>query len=108
MDEIDEALSDMDDTFSPHFGDVWRTWHVDDLDLESDETAEEGCKEEEKKLASKSGFSSSLLSLASCNAISASQNYSSHPWQFIFSFFPAAQLSVNSRALKFLQEVSDS
>ena len=40
-DEIDEALFDMDDSYSPDLADEWRTWHMDDPQLESDATAEE-------------------------------------------------------------------
>ena len=36
-DGIDEAFSSMDDCHLPDFGDEWRTWHMNDLDLESDE-----------------------------------------------------------------------
>ena len=44
-DAIDEALSDMDGSESPDVGDEWRTWHMDDPELERDEMAVE--REEE-------------------------------------------------------------
>ena len=51
-DETDEALSDMDDLYSPDLGDDWKNWRVDDPELESGETAEviRGTEEEAEEL----------------------------------------------------------
>ena len=46
--EIDEAFSDMDDFYSLDLGDEWNKWRVDDPELESDETTEEGAKKKRK------------------------------------------------------------
>ena len=50
--ETDDALSEMDDLYSPDLGDDWKNWRVDDPELESDETAEErrGTEEEAEEL----------------------------------------------------------
>ena len=45
-DVIDEALSDVDESVSPDL--EWRTWHVDDPELESDEVADEEVKKKRK------------------------------------------------------------
>ena len=42
-DEIDQALSDVDESEPPDLGDEWRTWQMDDPELESD-VADEGVK----------------------------------------------------------------
>ena len=47
--EIDEVLSDMDESESPSLGDEWRTWHMDNPELESDEAAEEGVKKKKEE-----------------------------------------------------------
>ena len=52
-DEIDEALSDMDEPESTDLGDEWRAWHMDDLELESDEPADEGSEDEKEELGKK-------------------------------------------------------
>ena len=51
-DETDEALSDMDDLYSPDLGDECKNWRVDDSELESDETTEDtrGAEEEAEEL----------------------------------------------------------
>ena len=43
-DEIEEVFSDMDDSYSQDLEDEWKSWRVNDSDLESDETAEEQVK----------------------------------------------------------------
>ena len=43
-DEIEEVFSDMDDSNSQDLEDEWKSWRVNDSDLESGETAEEQVK----------------------------------------------------------------
>ena len=39
----------MDDSCARDLGDEWKNWRVDDPEPESDDTAEEGVKKEEKE-----------------------------------------------------------
>ena len=46
---LDDSATDVDGSESPDLGEEWRSWRVDDPQLESDETADEGVKKKMKK-----------------------------------------------------------
>ena len=56
-----EVLSDMEGCESLDLGDEWRTWHMDNPELESDEAADEWVKKRRKNLWKERDMSSNLV-----------------------------------------------